>query len=106
EFPFDSPVAHTELADGWLVEYGGWRYALIHLGERFGAFFIGGLIVTLFLGGPYLWDTTSLNPYLGFFIHLVTFAVNTLALPSRVITYSFFINNFIGNFPFFFLLNG
>lgn len=75
EFPFDSPVAHTELADGWLVEYGGWRYALIHLGERFGAFFIGGLIVTLFLGGPYLWDTTSLNPYLGFFIHLVTFVV-------------------------------
>ncbi|MHA1396330.1 MAG: complex I subunit 1/NuoH family protein [Candidatus Heimdallarchaeaceae archaeon] len=54
EFPFDSPLAHTELADGWLVEYGGWRYALIHLGERIGAFFIGGLIVTLFLGGPYI----------------------------------------------------
>lgn len=54
EFPFDSPLAHTELADGWLVEYGGWRYALIHLGERIGAFFIGGLIVTLFLGGPYV----------------------------------------------------
>jgi len=54
EFPFDSPTAHTELADGWLVEYGGWRYALIHLGERIGAFFIGGLIVTLFLGGPHV----------------------------------------------------
>ena len=54
EFPFDSPLSHTELADGWLVEYGGWRYALIHLGERIGAFFIGGLIVTLFLGGPYI----------------------------------------------------
>ncbi len=54
EFPFDSPLSHTELADGWLVEFGGWRYALIHLGERIGAFFIGGLIVTLFLGGPYI----------------------------------------------------
>lgn len=53
-FPFDSPISHTELADGWKVEYGGWRYALIHLGERIGAFFIGGLIVTLFLGGPYI----------------------------------------------------
>ena len=53
-FPFDSPLSHTELADGWKVEYGGWRYALIHLGERIGAFFIGGLIVTLFLGGPYI----------------------------------------------------
>jgi len=53
-FPFDSPISHTELADGWNVEYGGWRYALIHLGERIGAFFIGGLIVTLFLGGPYI----------------------------------------------------
>jgi NADH-quinone oxidoreductase subunit H len=53
-FPFDSPISHTELADGWKVEFGGWRYALIHLGERIGAFFIGGLIVTLFLGGPYI----------------------------------------------------
>ncbi|MCG3225450.1 MAG: NADH-quinone oxidoreductase subunit H [Candidatus Heimdallarchaeota archaeon] len=54
KLPFDSPVAHTELADGWLVEYGGWRYALIHLAEKINAFFLGGLIVTLFLGGPYM----------------------------------------------------
>lgn len=78
EFPFDSPVAHTELADGWLVEYGGWRYALIRLGERFGAFFIGGLIVTLFLGGPYIGNTLGLNPYLGFFVHLAIFVVKLI----------------------------
>jgi len=76
EFPFDAPVAHTELADGWLVEYGGWRYALIHLGERIGAFFIGGLIVTLFLGGPYIVDTSI--PFLDAFLHIIFFTIKLI----------------------------
>lgn len=81
EFPFDSPTAHTELADGWLVEYGGWRYALIHLGERIGAFFIGGLIVTLFLGGPHvgLQNTNIINfPALYGLLNLVFFLIKLL----------------------------
>ena len=76
EFPFDSPLSHTELADGWLVEYGGWRYALIHLGERIGAFFIGGLIVTLFLGGPYIGTAfpTEID-FVNGLLHLLIFVV-------------------------------
>jgi NADH-quinone oxidoreductase subunit H len=79
EFPFDSPTAHTELADGWLVEYGGWRYALIHLGERIGAFFIGGLIVTLFLGGPYVGIVVEGVVLMGF-INLIFFTLKLIAV--------------------------
>jgi NADH-quinone oxidoreductase subunit H len=78
EFPFDSPVAHTELADGWLVEYGGWRYALIHLGERIGAFFIGGLIVTLFLGGPYLGFELGIGPRIDGLLYFIFFMVKLI----------------------------
>ncbi len=79
EYPFDSPTAHTELADGWLVEYGGWRYALIILGERIGAFFIGGLIVTLFLGGPYVGIVVE-NPFLMGLINLIFFTLKLIAV--------------------------
>jgi len=83
EFPFDSPTAHTELADGWLVEYGGWRYALIVLGERIGAFFIGGLIVTLFLGGPYVGITVDMvggSVVLMGFLNLIFFTLKLIAV--------------------------
>lgn len=79
EYPFDSPTAHTELADGWLVEYGGWRYALIVLGERIGAFFIGGLIVTLFLGGPYVGIVVD-NLVLMGFLNLIFFTLKLIAV--------------------------
>jgi len=79
EFPFDSPLAHTELADGWLVEYGGWRYALIHLGERIGAFFIGGLIVTMFLGGPYIVDIPGMAALNGF-LHFIFFNLKLIVV--------------------------
>ncbi|MHA1198659.1 MAG: complex I subunit 1 family protein [Candidatus Heimdallarchaeaceae archaeon] len=79
EYPFDSPTAHTELADGWLVEYGGWRYALIILGERIGAFFIGGLIVTLFLGGPYVGIVVD-NLVLMGFLNLIFFTLKLIAV--------------------------
>jgi len=76
EFPFDAPVAHTELADGWLVEYGGWRYAFIRLGERIGAFFIGGVIVTFFLGGPYIVDTSS--TWANIILHILFFTIKLI----------------------------
>ena len=80
-FPFDSPKAHTELADGWLVEYGGWRYALIILGERIGAFFIGGLIVTLFLGGPSVGlEAVIVNPVLMGFLNIIFFTLKLIAV--------------------------
>ena len=79
EFPFDAPTAHTELADGWLVEYGGWRYALIILGERIGAFFIGGLIVTLFLGGPYVGIVVE-NLVLMGFLNFIFFTLKLIAV--------------------------
>ena len=93
EFPFDSPLSHTELADGWLVEYGGWRYALIHLGERIGAFFISGLIVTLFLGGPYIGpaDLTGIEAvngllYFIFFIVKVILVVIVMSFLRTIIS--------------------
>ncbi len=49
--PFDIPEAESELIAGHLTEYSGFKYALFFLAEYFGTFAIGGLAVTLFLGG-------------------------------------------------------
>ncbi|MHA1228936.1 MAG: NADH-quinone oxidoreductase subunit H, partial [Candidatus Hodarchaeales archaeon] len=100
EFPFDSPLAHTELADGWLVEYGGWRYALIHLGERIGAFFIGGLIVTLFLGGPYIGpqiaiSNAGLSAFVNGLLGLIYFVIKLVL----VIAFMSFLRTLVSRIP-------
>jgi NADH-quinone oxidoreductase subunit H len=49
--PFDIPEAESELIAGHLTEYSGFKYALFFMAEYFGMFTVGGLAVTLFLGG-------------------------------------------------------
>lgn len=49
--PFDLPEGESELVAGHLTEYSGFAYALFYIGEYLGMFAIGGLGITLFLGG-------------------------------------------------------
>jgi NADH-quinone oxidoreductase subunit H len=49
--PFDIPEGESEIIAGHLVEYSGFKYALFFLGEYLGMFAMGGLGITLFLGG-------------------------------------------------------
>ncbi|MEM0448822.1 MAG: NADH-quinone oxidoreductase subunit NuoH [Methanomassiliicoccales archaeon] len=58
--PFDLPEAEAELVEGWMTEYGGFRWGLIMLSEYVRGFAASGLIVLLFLGGwsgpSFLWS--------------------------------------------------
>ncbi|HEY1582537.1 MAG TPA: NADH-quinone oxidoreductase subunit NuoH [Chthoniobacterales bacterium] len=49
--PFDVPEGESEIVAGHMTEYSGFKYAIFFLGEYLGMFAIGGLAVTLFLGG-------------------------------------------------------
>lgn len=49
--PFDVPEGESEIVAGHMTEYSGFKYATFFLAEYFGMFAIGGLAVTLFLGG-------------------------------------------------------
>lgn len=49
--PFDLPEAESELIAGYFTEYSGFKFALFFLGEYLGLFAVGGLGITLFLGG-------------------------------------------------------
>lgn len=49
--PFDLPEAEAELVEGWMTEYGGFRWGLIMLSEYVRGFAASGLFVLLFLGG-------------------------------------------------------
>ncbi len=74
--PFDSPITKTDIADGWLVEYGGWRYALIYITELIRACFRAGFIVSFFLGGPYLIATGII--VVDFILNLIVFSLKLL----------------------------
>ncbi len=49
--PFDVPEGESEIVAGHMTEYSGFKYAIFFLGEYLGMFAVGGLAVTLFLGG-------------------------------------------------------
>jgi NADH-quinone oxidoreductase subunit H len=49
--PFDLPEGESEIIAGYYTEYSGFKFALFFLGEYLGMFAIGGLGITLFLGG-------------------------------------------------------
>jgi NADH-quinone oxidoreductase subunit H len=49
--PFDVPEGESEIVAGHMTEYSGFKYANFFMAEYFGMFAVGGLAVTLFLGG-------------------------------------------------------
>ena len=58
--PFDMPVAESELVAGYMVEYTGFRFLFVFIGEFGTAFAFAALAATLFLGGwsiPWVDDT-------------------------------------------------
>jgi NADH-quinone oxidoreductase subunit H len=70
--PFDLPEGESELVAGFMTEYSGFKYAIFFMAEYFGMFAIGGLAVTLFLGG---WHApfgflTFLPSWMWFFLKL------------------------------------
>jgi len=74
--PFDLPEAEAELVEGWMTEYGGFRWGLIMLSEYVRGFAACGLIVILFLGGwsgpdflwPEIWFLIKMFLVFGMFI--------------------------------------
>ncbi len=78
--PFDVPEGESEIVAGHMTEYSGFKYATFFLAEYLGMFAIGGLAVTLFLGGwhapirllefipSYLWFFAKLGTLLLIFI--------------------------------------
>lgn len=49
--PFDTPEAESEIVAGHFTEYSGFKFALFFMAEYFGLFALGGVMITLFLGG-------------------------------------------------------
>ena len=73
--PFDLPEAESELIAGHLTEYSGFKYALFFMAEYFGMCALGGMAVTLFLGG---WQAPC--AFLGFIPSYAWFGAKLLAL--------------------------
>src|SRR3954466_7120133 len=71
--PFDLPEGESEIIAGYYVEYSGFKFALFFLGEYIGMFAVGGLAITLFLGGWHapLSFLTWIPSYLWFFAKLL-----------------------------------
>jgi NADH-quinone oxidoreductase subunit H len=75
--PFDLPEGESEIIAGYYTEYSGFKFALFFLGEYLGMFAIGGLGITLFLGGwaaPFSF-LTWIPSYLWFFAKLLAMIV-------------------------------
>jgi NADH-quinone oxidoreductase subunit H len=49
--PFDIPEAESEIIAGYHTEYSGFKFALFQLGEYLASIAMGGITVTMFLGG-------------------------------------------------------
>ena len=64
--PFDLLEAESELIAGFHIEYSGMKFAMFFLAQFLNAFFLGAIMVVLFLGG---WQGPFVDqfPILGFF---------------------------------------
>jgi NADH-quinone oxidoreductase subunit H len=49
--PFDIPEAESEIIAGYHTEYSGFKFALFQMGEYLASIAMGGITVTMFLGG-------------------------------------------------------
>ena len=77
--PFDLAEGDSELIAGFMIEYSGFRYAMIYMAEYFGIFATCALGTTLFLGGyhPPLGCLSFIPTFVWFFIklHLLFFCI-------------------------------
>ena len=71
--PFDVSHAETEIVHGWQVEFSGKKLAMIHMAEDIMLVSGVGLAVTLFLGGPYLFEYIPLPLFQTFGTLMATF---------------------------------
>lgn len=56
--PFDLLEAESEIIAGFHVEYSGMKFAMFQLAEFAGAYFMGGLLATVYFGG---WNIPIIN---------------------------------------------
>lgn len=74
--PFDLVEAEQELVGGFHTEYSSFRFALFFLAEFMNTVTMGGIIVTLFFGGPAGPQLLPIGPLMGFiwfFLKLLVF---------------------------------
>ncbi len=74
--PFDLVEAEQELVGGFHTEYSSFRFALFFLAEFMNTVTMGGIIVTLFFGGPSGPQLLPLGAFMGFiwfFLKLMVF---------------------------------
>ena len=80
--PFDLLEAESELIAGFHIEYSGMKFAMFFLAQFLNTFFLGAILVVLFLGGyqgPFIGNLPGpLNILLGFFYFMLkAFALYT-----------------------------
>ncbi len=73
--PFDLLEAESELIAGFHIEYSGMKFAMFFLAQFLNTFFLGAILVVLFLGGyqgPFIGNLPGpLNILLGFFYFML-----------------------------------
>ncbi|MCZ2115562.1 MAG: NADH-quinone oxidoreductase subunit NuoH [Anaerolineae bacterium] len=82
--PFDLLEAESEIVAGFHIEYSGMRFGMFFLGEFMGTLFMSSLFVTVYLGGYRFfglenWVGADGYPY-GRLIGLIAFFVKSLAI--------------------------
>lgn len=78
--PFDTPEAEQEIVAGWLTEFSGRKLALFRLAGNIELVYLCGLMVALYLGGPFGPIINGLENILGFIYFIVKTIVVLLIL--------------------------
>lgn len=90
--PFDLLEAESEIIAGFHVEYSGMKFAMFQLAEFAGAYFMGGLLATVYFGG---WNIPIINLIISLFggtpIDLMTLSVGGFPIGIAIGALVFFL---------------